>query len=129
MTDDNWPNEPLSRKAVFVLNQQDIDALQYEEGGADLLLNEEVYILPFSIKESNPVVQNLIDKGLVKPGSVLIQSPFDTDRYASSTEAVKRFGIDKHLHFLTLCKALGARRITINEIKRKRTEGKKTARQ
>ena len=125
MTDSTWPNEPQCRKTVLVLNQQDIDALRFEEGGADLLLNEEVYILPSSLKESNPVVQDLVDSGLVRPGTVLIQSPFDKNRYENSMQAVERFALEKHLHFSTLCMYLGAREVTVEQAKYKYTEDKK----
>ena len=57
MTDSTWPNEPYRRKAVFVLNQTDIDALRLEEGGAELLLNQETYILPYPPQQSSTVVQ------------------------------------------------------------------------
>lgn len=126
MTASTWPNEPYHRKAVLVLNQKDIDALRYKEGGADLLLNEEVYILPFSLRNSNPVVQDLIDSGLVQQDAVLIQSPFDKDRYENSKQAMERFALDKHLHFSTLCMNLGARAVTVEQIEKKNTEDKKT---
>ena len=97
MTDSKtWPEEPHRRKTVLVLNEQDIDALDYEEGGADLLLNEEIYILSSSLKESNPVIQNLVDSGLVQPNAVLIQSPFDKNIYENSMQALQRFALDKH---------------------------------
>ena len=126
MTDDStWPDEPHRRKTVLVLNQQDIDALRFEEGGADLLLNEEVYILPSSLKKSNPVVQDLIDNGLIQPGAVLIQSPFDKNIYEKSTQAVERFALAKYLHFSTLCMNLGAREVKVEQIELKNTEDRK----
>lgn len=126
MTDSSkWPDEPHRRKTVLVLNQQDIDALRYEEGGADILLNEEMYILPSSLRQSNPVVQDLIDSGLVQPGAVLIQSPFDKDIYENSIQAVERFALAKYLHFSTLCMNLGAREVTVEQIELKNTEDRK----
>ena len=126
MTDNStWPDEPHRRKTVLVLNEQDIDALYYEEGGADLLLNEEVYILSSSLKESNPVIQNLVDSGLVQPNAVLIQSPFDKNIYENSMQAVRRFALEKHLHFSTLCMYLGARAVIVEQAEYKYTEGKK----
>ena len=125
MTDIAWPDEPHRRKTVLVLNQQDIDALRFEEGGADLLLNEEVYILPSSLQESNPVVQDLIDNGLVQPGAVLIQSPFDKNIYENSIQAVERFALAKYLHFSTLCMNLGAREVTVEQIELNNTEDRK----
>lgn len=126
MIDSEWPNEPHRRKTVLVLNQQDIDALSYKEGGADLLLNEEVYILPYSSQQSNPVVQELIDSGLARPGAVLIQSPFEKNTYENSKRAVELFALDKHMHFSKLCSYLGAREVTVELIELKNTEGKET---
>ena len=127
MTDDStWPDESHRRKTVLVLNQQDIDALRSEEGGAELLLNEEVYILSSSPKESNPVIQDLIDSGLVRSGAVLIQSPFDKNMYENSVQAVERFALEKHMHFSELCMYLGARAVTVEQIEHKNTEGEET---
>ena len=122
MTDSTWPNEPYRRKTVFVLNQTDIDALRFEEGGSELLLNEEVHILPFFSQQSNSFVQNLIASGLARPGTVLIQSPFDKDIYQNSTQAVEHFALDKHTYFSTLCMCLGARKVTVEQIDFKNTE-------
>ena len=125
MSDSTWPNEPHRRKTVLVLDQQDIDALRYEAGGADLLLNKDVYTLSSSLEESNPIVQDLIDSGLVQPGTVLIQSPFDKNVYENSIQAVERFALAKYLHFSTLCMNLGAREVTVEQIELKNTEDRK----
>lgn len=124
MTDSTWPDEPYRRKTVFVLNQTDIDALRFEKDGPELLLDEEVYILPFSFQQSNSVVQDLIDSGLARPGTVLIQSPFDKDRYQNSTQAVEHFALDKHMYFSTLCMHLGACKVTVEQIDFKNTENR-----
>ena len=126
MTDSTWPDEPHCRKIVLVLNQTDIDTLSYKEGGSDLLLKEGVYILSSSLEDSNPVVQDLIDSGLVQSGTVLIQSPFDKNRYENSQQAVERFALEKHLIFSELCGLLGARAITVAQIERKNTKDTKT---
>lgn len=126
MTDSKWPDEPSRRKAVFVLNESDIEALRLDKDGASLLLNEEVYILPSSSEQSNPVVQELIDSGLARPGAVLIQSPFEKDMYEKSTQAMERFALDKHLYFSTLCGYLGACKVTVEQIELKKEEKKET---
>ena len=126
MIDSTWPNEPHRRKTVLVLDQAKIDALEYEEGGAELLLNEEVYILPSSSQQSNSVVQGLFDSGLARSGAVLIQSPFDKDVYEDSEKAAERFGLDKYLHFSALCGFLGARKVTVEQVEHKNAEGKTT---
>ncbi|MCY3682339.1 MAG: hypothetical protein OXH16_13135 [Gemmatimonadetes bacterium] len=126
MTDTTWPDEPYRRKTVFVLNQTDIDALRFEEDGPELLLNEETHILPYPPQQSNPIVQDLIDSGIARPGTVLIQSPFDKDIYQNSTQAVELFALDKHFYFSRLCRYLGAREVTIKQIKCKNIEEETT---
>lgn len=121
MTDSTWPDEPHHRKALLVLNQEDIDDLRKE--GGDLLLNEEVYILPSSLQEFNPIVQDLVDSGLVRPGAVLIQNPFDKDIYENSMQAVERFALEKHMHFSKLCMYLGAHTVIVDQIEYKNIEG------
>ena len=124
MIDSTWPNEPHRRKTVLVLDQAKIDALEYEEGGAEFLLNEEVYILPSSSQQSNSVVQGLFDSGLARPGAVLIQSPFNKDEYEDLKKAVERFGVEKHLLFSELCSFLGARKVTVKQVEDKNTKDK-----
>ena len=108
---------------MFVLNQTDIDALRFEEDGPELLLNEETHILPYPPQQSATLtVQDLIDSGIARPGTVLIQSPFDKDIYQNSTQAVELFALDKHFYFSRLCRHLGAREVTIEQIDFKSTE-------
>ena len=126
MADSKWPDDPSRRRAMFVLNQSDIEALRLDKDGAGLLLNEEVYILPSSSEQSNPVVQELINSGLARSGAVLIQSPFEKDVYERSTQVMERFALDKHLYFSTLCGYLGARRVTVEQIELKKEEKKET---
>ena len=126
MTDSTWPNEPYRRKALLVLNQEKIDALRFKEGGSDLLRNEEVYILPSSLQELNPIVQDLADSGLIRPDAVLIQNPFDKNIYENSTQAVERFALEKYMHFSKLCMYLGAREVSVEQIVHKNIEGEET---
>ncbi len=111
---------------MLVLNEQDIDALEYEEGGVEVLLNEEMYILPSSSQHSNPVVQNLFNSGIARPGAVLVQSPFDKDLYQNSKQAVELFALDRHMYLSQLCSHLGAREVRVEQVEIKSTGGKKT---
>ncbi len=122
MTNNTLPDEPSRRKIVMVLKPEDIEALRFDEDGPALLLNEEVHIL--SSQPSNPDsdVQRLIDQGLVNPGAILVQNPFDKNLYQDKPEAVEQFALDKHLHFSTLCGLLGAREVEIKQIRKKKGE-------
>ncbi len=122
MTDNTLPDEPSRRKIVMVLKPEDIEALRFDEDGPDLLLNEEVHILSSHPSQPGSAVQDLIDQGLVNPGAILVQNPFDKNLYQDKPEAVEQFALDKHLHFSTLCGLLGAREVEIKHIRQKKGE-------
>ena len=118
MLDNNpWPSEPSRRKVILVLKPDDFVALQYDAGGTDLMINEEVYVMPWLSSAHNSKVQELIDKNLVMAGAVLIQDPFDKDIYHREPEAIRKIAKEKWLHFSTLCSYLGARKIEVKTIR------------
>jgi hypothetical protein len=121
-----FPAEPWRRKGIVILEQHDVERCHYEEDGNALLLDEEIYVLEFPIQDSNPATQNLVDSGLVRPGTVLVQSPFDKDVYEDVAEATQRFALAKHMYFSTFCMYLGAREVTIEQIELRRVSGKTT---
>ncbi len=124
MTDNKWPDEPSRRKIVLVLNQDDIEALRYEDGGDELLINEEIHILSSHPSLPDPAVQALIDQNLMTSGGVLIQNPFDKSLYYRESEAMEQIALAKLLHFSTLCGHLGAREVKVERIRLKREDHK-----
>ena len=122
MSDKPWPDEPSRRKIVLVLNQDDIEALRYEDGGDDLLNNEEVHILSSHPSQPGLAVQALIDQGLVMPDTVLVQNPFEKSLYHHEPEAIGQIVQAKWQHFSTLCSLLGASEVKIEDKKKKRIE-------
>ena len=121
-----FPEDAQRRKAIFVLGRPEIDRCEYTEGGPDLLLNEEIHILEYPLQDASGIVQDIDDRGLVRPGAVLVQSPFDGDRYESVMEARNLFALEKRYHFSTFCMHLGARRVAIEEIWLRKGEETKT---
>ena len=87
------------------------------------LLNKEVYVAEFPITEKEPLLQNLQKSGLLRPNTVLIQSPFNTDVYEDASVCVKRFAVSKHLFFSAFCKALGAKEVSVNQIELRNSRG------
>ena len=128
MTDNDniWPDEPSRRKVVMILKPEDIEALRFDEDGPALLLNQDVHILSSQFSNPDPDVQRLIDQGLVKPGAVLVQNPFDKNLYQDKPEAVEQFALAKHLYFSTFCGLLGAREVEIKQVREKKEEDEKS---
>ncbi len=116
MLDNPWPYHSR-RKVILVLDQDDIADLYLDNEGSKLLDNEDVYLLASFPSQSDPVVQKLVDQGLVTAGAILIQNPFDKNQYHLESEAIDEISLAKWLHFSTLCGYLGAREVKVEQIK------------
>jgi len=114
---------PKKRKAILVLLPKDITRLEYTPEGNELLLNEQVHILSFTDEWEGSLADRLGRCGLLEPGSLLIQSPYDTSDYAAIDKASSTFALAKYFHFTTLCGSLGAREVMIEQIEVKNLEG------
>jgi len=123
----SFPNDPDGRKAILVLHQHDIERCAYEPGAAKSLLDEEACVLQFPVRPQGEVSQalrNIIDAGLARPGSMLVQSPFDADSYEEASVAPQRFALEKHMCFSILCKHLGAKEVSVEQIELRTRAGK-----
>lgn len=122
-----FPSDPISRKVILVLQQHDVEKCYYEPGAAQTLLDEETYVLqwPLSMQSEIPsALQNLLDAGLARPGSILVQNPYDVDTYEDASLAPQRFALAKHMHFSTLCMHLGAKEVSVEQIDLRTRTGK-----
>ncbi|MGK5024871.1 hypothetical protein [Janthinobacterium sp. RB2R34] len=127
MTTGSFPNDPSSRKAILVLQQHDLEKCAYEPGAAQSLFDEEAYVLQFPVRsqsEVSPALRNIIDSGLARPGSMLVQSPFDADTYEEASLAPQRFALAKHMYFSMLCMYLGATEVSVEQIDLRTRTGK-----
>lgn len=85
----------------------------------EVLLDAEAYVLPFPVREQDEMpkaLRNIFEAGLARPGVILVQSPFDTDTYDEASVAPERFALAKHMHFSTLCKHLGAKEVSVEQV-------------
>lgn len=122
MTLDEVP--PKKRKAILVISPHELDRLDYIPEGSELLLNEQVYLLVSSYVTTSNLEEKLDSSGLLEPGNLLIQSPYDTSDYVMLDKASPTFALTKYLHFTTLCGLLGAREVTVEQIEVKTLAGK-----
>jgi hypothetical protein len=115
---------PKRRKAILVISEHESDRLEYTPGGNELLLSEQVHLLVPSYVTTGDLEEKLDSSGLLEPGSLLIQSPYDTSDYVILNKASSTFVLSKYLHFTTLCGLLGAREVTVEQIEVKTLTGK-----
>ena len=111
--DEDWPAESWRRRMVIVMSHAHLDALEYEKGGGKVLLNDEVHVVAFPPPHSSAILQNL-GPNFVREGVVLVQSPYDEDRYEPLDQAVRLFALEKCMAVFQVCQLLGARKISVS---------------
>lgn len=122
-----FPLEPGERKVIIVLQQHDVEKCGYEPGAARALLDEEAYVLQVPVRaqhQSPAALQNILDAGLARPGSMLVQSPYDPDTYEEASLAPQRFALAKHMYFSMLCMHLGAKEVSVEQIDLRTSSGR-----
>ena len=127
MTTGSVPNDPSSRKAILVLRQHDLERCAYEPDAAQSLFDEEAYVLQFPVRmqdDASLARRTIVDAGLVRPGGMLVQSPFDADTYEEASLAPQRFALAKHMYFSMLCMHLGAKEVSVDQIDLRTRTGK-----
>jgi len=129
MPNEIFPKNPAERRAVMILAQEDIVRCRYEGNAANMLLNEELCILPFPLnvnQASAPrALRNIIDADQVRPGIILVQNPYDVDSYVDAALAPQECALDKYQHFSTFCSILGAREVHVEQDTIRSTNGER----
>ncbi|HEY9826775.1 MAG TPA: hypothetical protein V6D19_15140 [Stenomitos sp.] len=115
---------PKKRKAILVISPHELTRLEFTTGGNDLLLSEQIYLLDSSGEVTSSLEKKLDDSGLLEPGNLLIQNPYDTSDYVILDKASSTFALTKYLHFTTLCGLLGAREVIVEQIEVKTLTGR-----
>jgi hypothetical protein len=112
------PSDPASRKVILILQEHDLEKCSYE-GVTQFLLDEEACVLQFPVSTQGKVssaLQNIRDAGLICVNHVLIQNPYNPDIYEDAALAPQRYALEKHMHFSTFCKHLGAKEVRVEQV-------------
>jgi len=121
-----FPLNANERRVILVLNEHDIEKCVLEPKAGRILIDDEAHILqyPLSDEEDIPALRNIIDANLVRPGAMLIQSPYDADVYEDAENATMQFSLAKQMYFSTICMHLGAKEVIVEQVDRRTNSGK-----
>jgi len=111
LNEGKFPSEDYKRKVILVLsrkNYMDIKHIQDENH-----LKSHPNILVISLEDCI-AYSNIRD--CAEPGNVLIQNPFEKDKYNVSDTAISKFSIDKHHITSRLFQLLGCKMLEIEQI-------------
>jgi hypothetical protein len=121
------PHDAARRRALVVLDRHDIERCDLDSTGRQLLVSTEAHVVEWPCRrDPEPLERRLDAAGLIRPGEVLVQSPFDANAYAREAEAIETFGLAKYTAYSRICAALGARVVEIVQIERQSGTDKTT---
>ena len=97
---------------VVVLPEGEIERLEYEAGGRDLLLDRRVRLVPLDAESDDETASRLGDLGLLDKPGVLIENPYEPGIFEPVESAAAAFAHQKLFLFSQFCGLLGARKVT-----------------
>lgn len=113
------------RRLVLVATDVQVDGLEHDKEGLELLKNQEVTILP--IKEAEVFNNKFKILGGLRPQPrmLLLMSPYDDNTYVEVSDARSLIAIEKASLTLRFCSLLGAKSVAVKNIKIVDTEKQK----
>lgn len=126
---ERFPEAPSRRRGILVLSEHDRAKVLYTPGDATMLADDEIHVLAFPLRpggSDHPALQRIASGPLARPGTFLVQSPFDADLYEELEAAPQEFALAKHFYFTLLCQLLGARTVTVEQVQCETSTTKRT---
>ncbi|SFB86790.1 hypothetical protein SAMN05660443_0625 [Marinospirillum celere] len=113
---------PYKRRVLLVLREHELEELRSSQEAKDLLAPDEISYYKYDEDQvyknppKNPILLDLIEKDLLRPGKILVQNPFEMDSYGFREEALPQFAVRKNYLFLELCQLLGAKKVEVSQV-------------
>lgn len=115
----HFPSDPNSRRVIVALDEHDVERWSMDEATASSLYDAEVHVLRLplqgDIKGRTPLGR-LARSGLARHGRILVQDPYDKDKYCDQEDIAWNAAISKMTLFSTFCSHLGAKSVTVERI-------------
>jgi hypothetical protein len=120
MSYDQIPQEAEKRRVILVLSRLGLQKLNQSSASdlavRDLFFSDQICLLDVSSIKDNSLSEKLRGSGLLNPGTLLIQSPYDPSVYANVSEASYAFAKAKCVLFATFCGLLAARKVSVKHV-------------
>lgn len=113
---------PPDREVIVVETETQLVRHSYVDPGPDLLRASGTWAVSDET-EGSELLRELAAKSLLRPGQILVQSPYDPATYFRATDARVNASEEKHFIFTQLCRLLGATRVTQEIVERHEEKG------
>ena len=119
------PARASQRVVIYVVDTIDMERMQYDTSFDPRLTY--VAVVDATTAEPRDRIKNELDyRGLLIPGSTLVQNPYRPDEYATISDAAGKYALDKFVIFSNLCQLLGARSVRMQSLEETKSGQTKT---
>lgn len=113
---------PPDRDVIVVETETQLVRHSYVDPGPELLRAPGIWTVSDET-EGSTLLRDLAARGLLRPGQILVQSPYDPATYFRAADARVNASEEKHFIFAQLCRHLGATRVTQEIVERHEEKG------
>ena len=115
---------PERRRVLMVLTEEEARLARRDPDFQDLLDSPEAMLvaLPAANTEvpEGSVLDRLRQSNRLRPGALLVQSPFDVNHYEAADRALADFAVAKFMLLTRLCSLLGATKVSTEHVSSER---------
>ena len=114
------PERASERVVIYVVDTIDLERMRYDED----LDPRDTYVAVVdatAMEPGDPLKGELDRRGLLIPGSTLVQNPYRPDEYSTVSDAPGKYALDKFVIFSNLCQLLGARSVRMQSLEETRS--------
>jgi len=112
-------------RVVVAVPSSEIERLDYEPSGQDLLLDRRVELIPIDGDGESPTAATLAQLGLLDEPGVLVESPYERDVFERVETAAGEFAHQKLFLFSQFCGLLGAKKVTALRVLEETEQGRR----
>jgi hypothetical protein len=109
------------RRVILVLTDEQLRAGRRDDILVDYFDDDEATVIeiPGSLRSDDPLIQHLSAQNRLRPGSLLIQSPYNPSQYEFADAAVTEFAVAKFMVLTKVCQRLGATSVKVDNVNAK----------
>lgn len=104
------------RRSIVVMASNDLKTVKRDPNLVDLLDDSEVSFVDVGGAEGTWLTGLLRDQDLLRPGTVVVQSPYNPDRYLAADLALVELAVEKFLIMTRLAQLLGATKVEFTDV-------------
>lgn len=106
------------RRVILVLTDDAVRAGRRDENLVDLFDDDEAVVIgiPSALRVDDPITRQLSAQNKLRPGELLVQSPYNPLLYESADSAVTEFAVAKFMLLTRVCQLLGATSVKVDSV-------------